>query len=115
MELSFDINKRRKQFTGIGRDHLCDFKDGIQYLYLYPVRDGLLENITIIAQLFSFSEKKLLKSETIVVPLLTVSEFRLYYLTTIKSLIFNELKELRNYLYSCFMLDYAGTPSLAKL
>ena len=31
MELRIGINNRRKQFAGIGRDHLCDFQDGVQY------------------------------------------------------------------------------------
>ena len=35
--------------------------------------------IASIARLFSFSEKKLLKSEIIVVPLLTASKFELYF------------------------------------
>ena len=44
MELRIGINNRRKQFTGIGRDHLCDFQDGIQYQFPYPVRGGQLES-----------------------------------------------------------------------
>ena len=31
MELRIDINNRRKQFAGIGRDDLCDFQYGVQY------------------------------------------------------------------------------------
>ena len=38
MELRIGINNRRKQFAGIGRDHLCDFQDGVQYQFPYPVR-----------------------------------------------------------------------------
>ena len=45
MELRIGINNRRKQFTGIGRDHLCDFQDGVQYQFPYPVRGGQLESI----------------------------------------------------------------------
>ena len=63
----------------------------------------------------SFSEKKLLRSEIIVVPLLTASKFELYFLAIIKLLIFSELNKLRGLFYSCFMLNYAGAPSLAKL
>ena len=71
--------------------------------------------IALIARLFSFSEKKLLKSEIIVVSLLTASKFELYFLAIIKVLIFCELHKLRSYFYSYFMLNYAGVPSLAKL
>ena len=39
------INNRRKQFAGIGRDHLCDFQDGVQYQFPYPVRGGQFESI----------------------------------------------------------------------
>ena len=44
MELWIFINDCRKQFTGIGRDHLCDFQDGIQNQFPYPVRGGQLES-----------------------------------------------------------------------
>ena len=71
--------------------------------------------IALIARLFSFSEKKLLKSEIIVVPLLTASKFVLYCLVIVKLLIFSELSKLRSLFYSYFMLNYAGAPSLAKL
>ena len=71
--------------------------------------------IALIARLFSFSEKKLLKSEIIVVPLPTASKFALYCLAIVKSLIFSELSKLRSLFYSFFMLNYAGAPSLAKL
>ena len=71
--------------------------------------------IALIARLFSFSEKKLLKSEIIVVPLLMASKFELYFLAIIKVLIFCELHKLRSLFYSYFMLNYAGAPSLAKL
>ena len=59
--------------------------------------------IALIARLFSFSEKKLLKSEIIVVPLLTASKFELYFLAIIKVLIFCELHKLRSLFYSYFM------------
>ena len=71
--------------------------------------------IALIARLFSFSEKKLLKSEIIVIPLLTASKFELYFLAIIKVLIFCELSKLRSYFYSYFMLNYAGVPLPAKL
>ena len=45
MKLRIGINNRRKQFAGIGRDHLCDFQDGVQYQFPYPVRGGQLESI----------------------------------------------------------------------
>ena len=44
MELGIGINNRRKQFAGISRDHLCDFQDGVQYQFPYPVRSGQLES-----------------------------------------------------------------------
>ena len=45
MELRIDINNRRKQFAGIGRDNLCDFQDGIQYQFPYPVRCRQFESV----------------------------------------------------------------------
>jgi hypothetical protein len=71
--------------------------------------------IALIARLFSFSEKKLLKSEIIVVPLLTALMFEFYFLAIVKLLIFSELTKLQSHFYSYFMLNYAGAPSLAKL
>ena len=71
--------------------------------------------IASIARLFSFSEKKLLKSEIIVVTLLMASKFELYCLATIKLLISNELSKLRSYFYSNFMLKHAGSSLPAKL
>ena len=58
--------------------------------------------IALIARLFSFSEKKLLKSEIIVIPLLTASKFELYFLAIIKVLIFSELSKLRSYFLFLF-------------
>ena len=58
---------------------------------------------------------KLLKSEIIVVPLLTASKFELYFLAIVKSLIFSELTKHRGHFYSYFMLNNVGAPSLAKL
>ena len=71
--------------------------------------------IALIARLFSFSEKKLLKSEIIVVPLLTALMFEFYFLAIVKLLIFSELTKLQSHFYTYFMLNYAGAPSLAKL
>jgi hypothetical protein len=71
--------------------------------------------IELIARFFAFSEKKLLKSEIIVVPLLMALGLTLYCLATIKLLIFSELSKLQSFFYSYFMLNYAGVPSLAKL
>ena len=45
MELGIGINNRRKKFAGIGRYHLCDFQDGVQYQFPYPVRGGQLESV----------------------------------------------------------------------
>ncbi len=53
--------------------------------------------IALIARLFAFSEKKFLKSDKIVVPLLTASKFELYGLAIVKLLIFNELSKLRSF------------------
>ena len=71
--------------------------------------------IALIARLLSFSEKKLFRSEIIVVTLLTALMFELYSLASIKLLIFSELAKHRGYFYSYFMLNCAGAPSLAKL
>ena len=71
--------------------------------------------IELIARLFSFSEKKLLKSEIIVVPLLIALWLKLYCLATVKLLIFNEMSKPQSFFYSNFMLNYAGEPLLAKL
>ena len=71
--------------------------------------------MALIARFLSFSEKKLLKSEIIVVTLLTASKFGFYCLTTIKLLIFSEFTKLRSCFFSYFMLKNAGAPSLAKL
>ena len=71
--------------------------------------------IALIAWLFLFSEKKLLKSEIIVVPLLTALMFEFYFLAIVKLLIFSEMTKHRGHFYSYFMLNYAGAPSLAKL
>ena len=71
--------------------------------------------IALIARFLSFSEKKLLKSERIVVPLLTALMFEFYFLAIVKLLIFSELTKHRGHFYSYLMLNYAGAPSLAKL
>ena len=71
--------------------------------------------IALIARFLSFSEKKLLKSEIIVVTLLTALMFEFYSLAIVKLLIFSELTKHRGHFYSYFMLNYAGAPSLAKL
>ena len=46
MELRIDINDRRKQFAGIGRNHLCDFQDGVEYKFPYPVRNRQLKCVS---------------------------------------------------------------------
>ena len=46
MELRIDINNRRKQFAGIGRDNLCDFQYGVKYQFPYSVRYRQLESIS---------------------------------------------------------------------
>ena len=71
--------------------------------------------MALIARFLSFSEKKLLKSERIVVPLLTALMFEFYFLAIVKLLIFSELTKHRGHFYSYFMLNYAGATSLAKL
>ena len=71
--------------------------------------------IALIARFLSFSEKKLLRSEIIVVTLLTALMFKLYSLASIKLLMFSELTKHRGHFYSYFMLNYAGAPSLAKV
>ncbi|MBR6978787.1 MAG: hypothetical protein IKH88_03040, partial [Prevotella sp.] len=46
MELWIPVNNSRKQFAGIGRYDFCDFQDGIQYEFPYPVRCGQLESVS---------------------------------------------------------------------
>jgi len=45
MELRIGTNNRRKQFAGIGRDHLCDFEYGVKYQFPYSVRYRQLESV----------------------------------------------------------------------
>ena len=110
-----------KNGNSIRRLRTCTFVDLQFSFFSVPIWSGrmFMYSITLIiasiARLFSFSEKKLLKSEIIVVPLLTASKFELYFLAIIKLLIFCELCKLRSLFYSNFMLNYAGAPSLAKL
>ena len=110
-----------KKGNSIKRLRTCTFVNLQFSFFSGPICSGrmFMHSITLIialiARLFSFSEKKLLKSEIIVVPLLTASKFELYFLAIIKLLIFCELCKLRSLFYSNFMLNYAGAPSLAKL
>ena len=110
-----------KNGNSIRRFRTCTFVNLQFSFFSVPIWSGrmFMHSITLIialiARLFSFSEKKLLKSEIIVVPLLTASKFELYFLAIIKVLIFSELHKLRSLFYSYFMLNYAGAPSLAKL
>lgn len=69
----------------------------------------------LIARLFSFSEKKLLRSDIIVVSLFTALKFEFSLLAITKLLIFNELNKFQGLFYSNFMLIYARDSSLAKL
>ena len=50
--------------------------------------------MALIARFLSFSEKKLLKSEIIVVTLLTASKFGFYSLASVKLLIYFEINKL---------------------
>ena len=110
-----------KKGNSIKRLRTCTFVNLQFSFFSVPIWPGrmFMHSITLIialiARLFSFSEKKLLKSEIIVVPLLTASKFVLYCLAIVKLLIFSELSKLRSLFYSYFMLNYAGVPSLAKL
>ena len=110
-----------KNGNSIRRFRTCTFVNLQFPFFSVPIWSGrmFMHSITLIialiARLFSFSEKKLLKSEIIVVPLLTASKFVLYCLAIVKLLIFSELSKLRSLFYSYFMLNYAGVPSLAKL
>ena len=69
--------------------------------------------IVLIARFLSFSEKKLLKSEIIVVPLLTALMFELYSSESTKLLIFSELNKYQDLYY----LSYSGslTAHIVKL
>ena len=110
-----------KNGNSIRRFRTCTFVNLQFSFFSVPIWSGRMFMhsmtliIALIARLFSFSEKKLLKSEIIVVPLLTASKFVLYCLAIVKLLIFSELSKLRSLFYSCFMLNNAGAPSLAKL
>ena len=57
MELRVGINNRRKQLAGIGRDYLCDFQDGVQYQFPYPVRQSMLYCIMVSVKLAICAEK----------------------------------------------------------
>lgn len=109
-----------KKGNSTRRFRTCTFVN-LQFSFSVPIWSGriFMHSITLIialiARLFSFSEKKLLKSEIIVVPLLTASKFELYCLAIVKLLILSELSKLRSLFYSYFMLNYAGVPSLAKV
>ena len=59
--------------------------------------------IALITRLFSFSEKKLIKSEIIVVLLLTSLMFVFYFLAIVKLLIFSGLTKHRGHFYSYFI------------
>ena len=110
-----------KNGNSIRRFRTCTFVNLQFSFFSVPICFGrmFMHSITLImaliARFLSFSEKKLLRSEIIVVPLLTASKFELYSLAIIKLLIFSELSKLRSFFYSYFMLNYAGEPSLAKL
>ena len=102
-------------------DSTCTFVNLQFPFFSVPIWSGrmFMHSITLIialiARLFSFSEKKLLKSEIIVVPLLTALMFEFYFLAIVKLFIFSELTKHRGHFYSYFMLNCAGAPSLAKL
>ena len=91
-----------KNGNSIRRLRTCTFVNLQFAFFSVPICSGrmFMHSITLIialiARLFSFSEKKLLKSEIIVVPLLTASKFELYFLAIIKLLIFCELCKLRS-------------------
>ena len=110
-----------KNGNSIRRFRTCTFVNLQFSFFSVPIWSGrmFMHSITLIialiARLFSFSEKKLLKSEIIVVSLLTASKFELYGLAIVKLLISNELSKLRSFFYSYFMLNYAGVKTLAKL
>lgn len=67
------------------------------------------------ARLFSFFEKKLLKSDIIFVSLVTALKSELYSLAIIKLLIFSWLCKFRSRFLSDIMLNYTREYSLAKL
>ena len=89
-----------KNGNSIRRFRTCTFVNLQFPFFSVPIWLGrmFMHSITLIiasiARLFSFSEKKLLKSEIIVVSLLTASKFELYGLAIVKLLISNELSKL---------------------
>ena len=110
-----------KNGNSIRRFRTCTFVNLQFSLFSVPIWLGrmFMHSMTLIiasiARFLSFSEKKLLKSDMIVVTLLMASKFELYSLASIKLLISNELSKLRSFFYSYFMLNYAGVKTLAKL
>ena len=74
-----------KNGNSIRRLRTCTFVNLQFSFFSVPICSGrmFMHSITLIialiARLFSFSEKKLLKSEIIVIPLLTASKFELYF------------------------------------
>ena len=68
----------------------------------------------LIARLFSFSEKKFLTSDKIIVSLFTDLKSEFSFLAITKSLIFNELDKLQSLLSSNFMFIHARDSSHAK-
>ena len=67
----------------------------LERMFIYPIALIML----LIARLFSFSEKKSLRSDKIVVRLPMASKFELCFLATIKSLISNALNKLGSLIY----------------
>ena len=110
-----------KNGNSIRRFRTCTFVNLQFSFFSAPICFGrmFMHSITLIIALIvrflSFSEKKLLKSERIVVPLLTALMFEFYFLAIVKLLIFCEFTKHRGHFYSYFMLNYTGAPSLAKL
>lgn len=111
----------KKNGNSIRRFNTCTFVN-LQVLFLsVPICFGhmfihsMILIMALIARFLFFSEKKILRSEIIVVPLLTDSKFAPYRFSVINTLIVSKLSKLRGHFHSCFMLNYAGVQSLAKL
>lgn len=111
----------RKNGMSTGRLKTCKFVNLQFSFFSKPDWPGriLMYSITLImlstARLFSFFEKKLLKSDIIFVSLVTALKSELYSLAIIKLLIFSWLCKFRSRFLSDIMLNYTREYSLAKL
>ena len=110
-----------KKGNSTSRFSICKFVNLQFGLFSIPICCGrificsIIPIMLLIARLFSFFEKKLLKSDIIVVSLFTALKFEFSSLAITKLLIINELNKFQSLFYSNFMLIYTRDFSHAKL